>query len=159
MVHEEICIIYLFIFSSILFLHTCMFPACDFPQRTCVVQGLVNGFFSMRLEFTRVCGLNGFQFVMGSYGCHSSHFLRVCLPQSALPLICFWYIYIYIYILSSTDRPVSFYPNSSVWLNRIIYIYIYIYIYISLFLLFQSFLIHISIGEKPLWRCSRRAGL
>ena len=28
------------------------------------------------------------------------------------------YIYIYIYILSSTDRSVSFYQNSSVWLDR-----------------------------------------
>ena len=29
------------------------------------------------------------------------------------------YIYIYIYILSFTDWPVSFYQNSSVWLNRL----------------------------------------
>ena len=29
------------------------------------------------------------------------------------------YIYIYIYILSSTDRCVSFYQNSSVWLDRL----------------------------------------
>ena len=29
------------------------------------------------------------------------------------------YIYIYIYILSSTDRPVEFYQNSSVWLDRL----------------------------------------
>ena len=29
------------------------------------------------------------------------------------------YIYIYIYILSSTDRPVSFHQNSSVWLDRL----------------------------------------
>ena len=29
------------------------------------------------------------------------------------------YIYIYIYVLSSTDRPVSFYQNSSVWLDRL----------------------------------------
>ena len=33
---------------------------------------------------------------------------------------------IYIYILSSTDRPVSFYQNPSVWLDKL-----YIYIYIS----------------------------
>ena len=53
------------------------------------------------------------------------------------------YIYIYIYIYTSTDRSVSFYQNSSVWLDRLdsrswdrnpvysnaIYIYIYIYIY------------------------------
>ena len=29
------------------------------------------------------------------------------------------YIYIYIYVVSSTDRPVSFYQNSSVWLDRL----------------------------------------
>ena len=30
------------IYSFILFLHTCMFPACCFRQRTYMAQGLVN---------------------------------------------------------------------------------------------------------------------
>ena len=36
--------------------------------------------YSMRLELTLVCSLNGFQLVMGLYGSHSTLFLRVCLP-------------------------------------------------------------------------------
>ena len=36
--------------------------------------------YSMRLEYTRVCSLNGFHLVMGFYGGHSSLLLRVCLP-------------------------------------------------------------------------------
>ena len=35
--------------------------------------------YSMRLELTRVCSLNGFLLVMGFYGGHISLFLRVCL--------------------------------------------------------------------------------
>ena len=34
--------------------------------------------YSMGLGLTRVCSLNGFQLVTGSYGGHSSRFLRVC---------------------------------------------------------------------------------
>ena len=57
-------------------------------------------------------------------------------------------LYIYIYILSSTDRSVSFYQNSSVWLDRLdsrswdqnlVDIYIYIYIYIHKSILFIDF--------------------
>ena len=36
--------------------------------------------YSMKLEFTCVCSLNGFKLVMGLYGGHSSLFLRVCSP-------------------------------------------------------------------------------
>ena len=35
--------------------------------------------YSMKLELTRVCSLNGFQLVMGLYGGYFSLFLRVCL--------------------------------------------------------------------------------
>ena len=54
----------------------------------------------------------------------------------------------YISLLSSTDRSVSFYQNSSVWLDILasrswdIYIYIYIYIYIKMFMVLTS-----SLGE------------
>ena len=44
---------------------------------------------SMRLEIIRVCSLNSFQLVMGLCRGHPSLFLRVCLPQSALPVIYF----------------------------------------------------------------------
>ena len=40
-----------FIYLIILFLHTCMFPACCFRQRTYMAQGLVNGVFNSSLKF------------------------------------------------------------------------------------------------------------
>ena len=56
----------------------CMFPASRFHQRTYMPQGLVNGVLN------DTC-LNDFQLAMGFYRGHSSLFLRVCLPEPALP--------------------------------------------------------------------------
>ena len=42
--------------------------------------------YSMRPQITHICRLNDFQMVMGLYRRQSSLFLRVCLPESALPL-------------------------------------------------------------------------
>ena len=38
--------VFLRIYSFVLFLHTCMFPAWRFRQRTCMILGLVNGVFN-----------------------------------------------------------------------------------------------------------------
>ena len=65
---------FLKIYSFILFLHTCMFPACCFCHKALLME------YSMRLELTCICSLNNFQLVMGLYGGRSSLFLRVCLP-------------------------------------------------------------------------------
>ncbi len=54
------------IYLVILFLHTCMFPACCFRQRTYMAQGLVNGV----LNETHVCSLSDFLFDMGLYRGH-----------------------------------------------------------------------------------------
>ena len=45
--------------------------------------------YSVILELTHVCSLDGFQLILCIYGGHCSLFLRVCLLWSALPLICF----------------------------------------------------------------------
>ena len=48
--------------------------------------------YSMRLELTCVCCLNGFQWVISFYECRSFLFLRVCFSWATLPLIYFWYV-------------------------------------------------------------------
>ena len=50
--------------------------------------------YSMRVELTRVCSLNGFQLVMGLYRGHSLFFFECVLPLSALPLLDIWYVFV-----------------------------------------------------------------
>ena len=65
-VHEVICIFRIYLVS--LFSHTCMFPAYCFRQRTYMAQGVVNGILNE--TWTHSClQLDGFQLVMGFYGC------------------------------------------------------------------------------------------
>ena len=75
------------IYLSLLLLRTCVFPACCFALHIAFLIG-----FSMRLELSRVCSLNGFQLVIGLYRGHSSLFLRVCLIGSILYLPLIFYI-------------------------------------------------------------------
>ena len=58
-----------FIYLFILFLHTCIFPARCFRQRTNMAQALLMG-YSMRLELTPFCSLNDSQLLMGLYRGH-----------------------------------------------------------------------------------------
>ena len=71
------------IYIFILFLHTCMFPTWYFLQKTCMAQGLVNG-YSMRLELIRVCSLNGFQLVFVLFMKVAPFFFLECVSLSLL---------------------------------------------------------------------------
>ena len=73
------------IYLSRSYIHVC-FQLVAFAREHIWYKAVLMG-YSMRLELTCVCSLNGFQLVISLYGGHSSLFLRVHLPKSALPLI------------------------------------------------------------------------
>ena len=80
------------IYLFILFLHTCMFPAFCFHQKTYMPQGLGNGLLNE--TWTHLClQLEWFSVVYGFIYGSSSLFLRVCFTL-VLPLIDIWYIFI-----------------------------------------------------------------
>ena len=81
-----------FIYLFILFLRTCMFPVDAFIREHVWHKALLMG-YSMRLELTCVCNLNGFQLVMGFY--EGRCFFFECISLSLLyPSFTFdiWYI-------------------------------------------------------------------
>ena len=70
------------------FLHTSMFLAYHIRDRTYIAEGLVIG-YSMRLELTRVCSLNDFQLVMGSYRGLPLFFLECLYLRQLYPSLIF----------------------------------------------------------------------
>ena len=79
--------------------------------------------YSMRLELTRVCSLNGFQLVMGLYGGHSSLFLWVFILvcfTSHLPLISdtffFFVVCVCVYVWVFSDFTYSYFFSMGVWM-------------------------------------------
>ena len=89
--------VYFRIYSFILFLHTCMFPGWCFHHQAGNIhlwhKVMLMG-YSVRLELTRVCSLNGFQLVMGFMNTGPSFFLE-CVSFSLLyPTFTFdiWYV-------------------------------------------------------------------
>ena len=95
-------------------IHRCVNNSPDIKVLTKVIgtETFNVGFTSQQIHFFRLFSFSAF-------------FKRSDLDPYLLSYIFFVslhiyiYIYIYIYILSSTDRSVSFYLNSSVWLDRL----------------------------------------
>ena len=64
--------------------------------------------YSVGLQLSHICSLNGFQLVMSLYIGHSSLFLKVCLPLIYLSIYLSIYLYIYIYIYEFSNISINF---------------------------------------------------
>ena len=135
-----------------MFLHTSMFLAWCFRQRTCMAQGFVMR-YSMRLELTSVCSLNGFQLcfffmkvppffflecislhlLYPSLACDIWYILWVCMCM----LKWFWISLTIIFFLCVCWSGLGFHLkffffSMYVWMDvlRLVCVCVYIYIYI-----------------------------